>query len=106
MKRRSFLKDKAAPEFYENVGKHIIEWLDQNRGLGKSPSSQKELCRKLDFKCNIEIAPAQLSRYIHGINIMPGKIERALVDDFGFNSNFFAACRRNFGRSVNSKTTA
>ena len=39
---------------------------------------------------HVKITESMLSRYIHGISVMPGQIEHILTTQYRFNSNFFA----------------
>ena len=89
MKRTLSIIQKADPNFYESVGKHIIKWLEHNKATRQKPGTQKELCRMLEQHKTARITPSQLSRYIKGINKMPAKIENAITNTFGFASEYF-----------------
>jgi hypothetical protein len=87
MARRSIVP-KSDPKYYEEVGQYISRWLSQNKKDHQKPGTQKELCYVLERQHQINLTPAQLSRYINGINKMPAKIENA-ISNLGFKSDYF-----------------
>ena len=91
MKRKhSTLKNKSAPQFYDKVGKHILEWLEHNKKIHEKPDSQKELSAILRQQFDYKVTASQISRYISGENEMPARIVNALVDHLGFKSQIFS----------------
>ena len=77
------MKKLIAPNFYDRVGKHIIEWLKENKKSRRKPTTQKELAARL------KIEPPQLSRYIAGVNEMPAICVTILIDHLGFQGKYF-----------------
>jgi len=74
---------KADPLFYERVGKYIELWLKENNKLRSKPRTQKELAYML------KKTPAQLSRWIRGVNTMPASVITALNHMHGFNNKYY-----------------
>lgn len=74
---------KAAPYFYEKVGKHIVAWLKENKHIHVKPYDQKSLARLLDK------TPSQVSRWIKGINEIPPDVVHKLINHLGFRSKYF-----------------
>ncbi|MFA5803711.1 MAG: hypothetical protein WC879_03615 [Melioribacteraceae bacterium] len=88
MKRSLSIIEKSDPTFFKDVGESIIKWLDQNKKARQKPGTQKELCFILERNHQIRTNTGQISRYIHGINKMPSKIENAITN-LGFKSDLF-----------------
>ena len=74
---------KADPLFYEKVGKFIELWLKDNSRGNTKPRTQKELAYML------KKTPAQLSRWIRGINQMPASVITQMSHLHGFNMKYY-----------------
>ncbi len=77
------MKKLIAPNFYDRVGKHIIQWLKDNKKSRRKPGTQKELASLL------KVEAPQLSRYLAGVNEMPANCISKLIEQLGFAGKYF-----------------